>query len=135
MRRAMTPEVRRRVMSSIKSERTKPEREVRSALRRRGVRYSTHLKTLPGRPDIVVRQKRLAIFVHGCLWHLHEGCPLKRVPKSRPEYWPAKLARNTERDMRNFSELLRNGWTVAVVWECETADPAALAARLDQIFA
>lgn len=94
-----------------------------------------HAKELPGRPDVVIRSRKIAIFVHGCLWHLHEGCRLARVPKSRPDYWPAKLARNKVRDERDTETLRKRGWTVEVVWECETADPQRLQARLAQLLA
>ena len=78
----------------------------------------------------MMRPARKAVFVHGCLWHLHEGCSLARVPTSRPDYWPEKLARNRERDRRNLEELRRRGWSVMVIWECETKDQRALERRL-----
>jgi DNA mismatch endonuclease (patch repair protein) len=120
-------------MRSIKATNTKPELVVRRALWHLGGRYRLHAKDLPGRPDIALRARRIAIFVHGCLWHLHEGCRLARVPKSRPEYWPAKLARNKARDQRAADELRRLGWTVEVIWECETADSGRLERRLRQV--
>jgi DNA mismatch endonuclease (patch repair protein) len=95
-----------------------------------GYRYRLHVSDLAGRPDIVMRARRLVIFVHGCLWHLHDNCALVRVPRSRPGYWPAKLARNRARDARNVAELERGGWRVVVIWECETRNPELLASRL-----
>lgn len=129
-RRAMTPDERRTRMAAIHREHTKPELVVRRALWRLGARYRLHAKELPGRPDVVMRPARKAVFVHGCLWHLHEGCPLTRVPRSRPDYWPAKLERNKNRDRGNLEELRRLGWSVEVVWECETRDQGALERRL-----
>jgi DNA mismatch endonuclease Vsr len=128
--RAMSTDERHTRMAAIRRENTKPELTVRGALWRLGARYRLHAAELPGKPDIVVRRARKAIFVHGCLWHLHEGCPLARVPTSRPEYWPAKLARNKERDRRNLEELRRLGWSVEIVWECETKDQKELERRL-----
>jgi DNA mismatch endonuclease Vsr len=122
-------------MGTIRGQHTKPEMRVRRALWARGLRYRLHARDLPGRPDLVMRGRQLAIFVHGCLWHLHQGCKLARVPKSRPDYWPAKLARNQARDKRNVEELLSLGWSVEWIWECETADPQRLQSRLDQILA
>lgn len=122
-------------MAGIGSKDTAPEIRVRRALWGRGVRYRLHAGDLPGRPDIVIRSKRVAIFVHGCLWHLHEGCRLVRIPRSKPGYWPAKLAGNKARDVRNSQALRDLGWTVHVVWECETADPARLATRIAQLLA
>ena len=122
-------------MASIRSRHTKPELRVRRALWAKGVRYRLHAGELPGRPDVVIRSRKLAVFVHGCLWHLHEGCKLVRVPKSRPEYWPAKLAKNKARDKRHADELKKLGWSVEVIWECETADPERLQARVAQLLA
>lgn len=117
-------------MASIKSANTKPELAVRRILWDLGYRYRLHVSGLAGRPDIVMRARRLVIFVHGCLWHLHDSCALVRVPQSRPHYWPGKLARNKARDARNVSELERDGWRVVVIWECETRNPDLLASRL-----
>ena len=128
--RTLPPVERTRVMRSIRSTNTKPELIVRRALWALGVRYRLHSGDLPGRPDIVMRSRRLAILVHGCLWHLHEGCKLARVPKSRPDYWPRKLQGNQERDRRNLTELRGLGWTPEVVWECETRDTQRLRERL-----
>jgi len=134
MRRVISPDDRRAMMASIRSTNTKPELAVRRALTRLGLRYRLHAIDLPGHPDVVMRRRRSVIFVHGCLWHLHDGCRLARVPKTRPEYWPAKLERNKQRDRRNQEELICRGWTVIVVWECETADPKKLEDRLRQLF-
>lgn len=125
--------VRAQVMRSIRSKHTRPELVVRHLLWSLGARYRLHADDLPGKPDIVLRRRRLAILVHGCFWHLHEGCRLARMPKSRPEYWPAKLSRNKERDKHNLEALERLGWSTLVVWECETADTQALRARLERM--
>jgi DNA mismatch endonuclease (patch repair protein) len=129
----MSPDRRAAMMASIRHKDTKPELAVRRILWRLGARYRLHAKELPGRPDIVMRPKRVAILVQGCLWHLHEGCKLARIPKSRPDYWPSKLARNKERDQRNLKELGRLGWRAEVIWECETSDSARLERRLSQL--
>ena len=69
---------------------------------------------------MVLPKYRTSIFVNGCFWHMHEGCPkATRVPKSNVEFWTAKLLRNRERDMRQHAELEVDGWNVIVVWECE----------------
>jgi DNA mismatch endonuclease (patch repair protein) len=128
--RTLSPVERTRVMRSIRSTNTKPELIVRQVLWALGGRYRLHSGDLPGRPDIVMRSRRLTILVHGCLWHLHEGCRLARMPKSRPDYWPQKLQGNRERDQRNLIELSRLGWRAEVVWECETRDTEKLRNRL-----
>lgn len=131
--RRISPDTRKRVMSAIKSVDTRPELAVRRILWALGARYRLHIKELPGRPDIVLPRIRTAIFVHGCFWHLHEGCRLARVPRSRPDYWPAKLQGNRLRDSRDQAALRCLGWKVLVIWECETAKKDQLTRRLRQL--
>jgi DNA mismatch endonuclease (patch repair protein) len=87
---------------------------------------------LPGRPDILFCGRRKAIFVHGCFWHLHSksSCKIARIPKSRTEYWLAKLTRNRNRDRRTVKTLRQRGWRVMIIWECETKNPERLASML-----
>lgn len=99
---------------------------LRRALHAAGLRYRLQAKELPGRPDIVFRRAKLAVFVHGCFWHRHSGCAHARLPKSRVEFWTHKLQGNVERDARQIAELEADGWTVMTLWECETRDPVAL---------
>lgn len=124
-----TEEQRRRIMQAVKSRDTGPEMLVRRLLHSMGYRYRLHRRDLPGTPDIAFISRRKAIFVHGCFWHGH-GCPKGRPPKSRLDYWKPKLDGNIERDRRNEEELRSLGWSVLVVWQCETADLDALARRL-----
>ena len=121
----VSPEVRSRIMSSIKGRDTKPEMVVRRFLHANGFRYRLHVKDLPGSPDLIFPSRRLALFVHGCFWHRHSCCADK-LPKTRTEYWKAKFDRNKQRDKRNSEALRELGWTVIVFWECETKDDAAL---------
>jgi DNA mismatch endonuclease (patch repair protein) len=92
---------------------------LQSGLRRLRLRFSKNSRDLPGSPDIVFRASRVAVFVHGCFWHRHKGCPLATTPRSNIGYWRAKFAANLERDRRKLSELRRVGWKVVVVWQCE----------------
>ena len=109
-------------MRAIRSKDTKPEIIVRRALFARGYRYRLHAKDLPGKPDIVFRGRRKVIFVHGCFWHLHPDphCVDSRIPKTRTEYWTQKLRRNVDRDHNHIETLEAAGWTVLVIWACET---------------
>ena len=116
-------------MKAVKSKDTKPEWAVRRLLYAMGYRFRLHRKDLPGTPDIAFIGRRKAIFVHGCFWHQH-GCKKGRPPKSRPEFWEPKLRRNKERDAQKLAELEALGWRALVVWQCETTDTEALAARL-----
>jgi len=106
-------------MSHIRSKDTKPEMAVRSLLHRMGYRFRLHKRDLPGCPDIVLPKYKSVIFVHGCFWHLHEGCRDGTVPKTQHEKWKLKLERNVERDELHYEELQKMGWKVLVVWECE----------------
>lgn len=118
-------------MARVRGKDSGPEWVVRRLLHSMGWRYRLHARDLPGRPDIVVRSRRRAIFVHGCFWHRHEGCRRATMPATRTEFWAAKFAANVERDRRVFEALRTAGWSVLVVWECELRDRDALAARLD----
>lgn len=111
------------VMSRIRSENTAPEMRVRRALWAAGLRYRLHDKRLPGKPDMVFVSRRIVVFVHGCFWHGHEGCPRHRLPKSRVAWWTAKIRRNIERDAEVRAALESAGWTVLVLWECESEIP------------
>jgi DNA mismatch endonuclease (patch repair protein) len=124
-----TPEQRRHIMQSVAQKDTGPELVVRRLLHAFGYRYRLHDKRLPGSPDLVFPTRRKAIFVHGCFWHGH-GCPKGKPPKSRSEYWLPKIRGNQERDLAVSRELVKLGWSVLTVWQCETKDPEALATRL-----
>ena len=131
----MTPEQRHRCMSHIKGSGTKPELKVRRWLWSHGYRYRLNVKSVPGKPDIVLRTYRTAIFVNGCFWHGHgvrleaaqiENSKLKiensaccKIPTSNREFWVAKIRRNQERDQENYKILYENGWHVIVIWECQ----------------
>ena len=130
----MTPETRSRVMRAITKKNTRPERLVRQALHRLGLRFRLHVKGLPGTPDVVLRRHNLAILVHGCFWHQHRGCRHSKLPRTRQEYWLPKLERNVERDRQAQQALRADGWRSAIIWECEARDPARLQRRLQQLF-
>lgn len=105
-------------MRGIKGKNTKPEHRIRKLLHRAGYRYRLHAKELPGRPDLVFRQRRALIFVHGCFWHGHDDCHLFRLPKSRTDFWADKIGANIERDMLQLAKLHDTRWRTAIVWEC-----------------
>jgi DNA mismatch endonuclease (patch repair protein) len=128
----LTPEERSERMGRVRNRDTKPELKVRRLLHRMGYRYRLHARDIPGRPDVVFRKRRKAIFVHGCFWHRHPdpACPLARTPKSRHEFWEAKFAANVARDARVADELSHRGWGVFTVWECQLRDTGDLERRL-----
>lgn len=99
---------------------TKPELAVRHMLRDAGwTGYRCDWKKCAGHPDIAFPGRKIAIFVHGCFWHHHDGCKYATTPKSNVEYWEQKFARNKARDERVTAQLESEGWQVIVIWECE----------------
>lgn len=121
-------------MRAVKSGDTTPELIVRRLVHALGYRYRLHRRDLPGRPDLVFPRLGKAIQVHGCFWHRH-ACPAgQSTPATRLDYWNAKFTRNVDRDRRNLRKLRRLGWSVLVVWECQTrvAKRAALTLRLER---
>lgn len=106
-------------MSRIRSKNTKPEEIVRKYLFSRGLRYRKNDKRYPGHPDIILPKYHTVIFVHGCFWHMHEGCRYFVMPSSNVEFWSKKLNRNKERDAREQAELEEAGWRVLTIWECQ----------------
>jgi len=116
---------RSRMMSGIRGKDTKPEKIFRRAIFAAGFRFRLHRKCLPGTPDIVLPSRKVAIFVHGCFWHIHSGCKYAKLPSSRQDFWREKLRRNVERDRQNIDALVGLGWRVFVVWECATKEKGA----------
>lgn len=117
-------------MRRVRSRDTKPEMAVRRMAWALGARYRLHARDLPGTPDIVLRSRRKAIFVHGCFFHLHRCTVRANIPQSRVDYWRPKLLRNRERDRASIAKLRRAGWSVLVVWECELREPERVRSRL-----
>ena len=132
-------------MSHIRSKNTKPERLVRQWLWQHGYRYRLNVRGVPGKPDIVMRKYRTAIFVNGCFWHGHnvkfriqdskfvnENSKCCRIPNTNREFWVNKIRRNQERDQKNYGILCENGWQVIVVWECQLK-PALIEQTMSEV--
>jgi len=113
-------------MSRIRSKDTNPEKKVRSALHRMGYRFRLHSNSLPGCPDIALSKYKAVIFVHGCFWHRHPGCRFAFTPKSNQKYWIEKFHSNVERDKKHREELIKLGWQVLTIWECEVMNGNSL---------
>ena len=122
-------EKRSAVMRRVKGRDTAPELRVRRLLWSLGARYRLNRRDLPGKPDIVLPGRRLAIFVHGCFWHGHDCARGARVPKANRDYWTAKIGRNRTRDASVLGALEAAGWRVETVWECELKDAVSLETR------
>ncbi len=106
-------------MSRIRSKNTGPEMRLRALLRPLGFRMRYNVKTLPGKPDIVIPSIKTVIFVHGCFWHRHPRCRYATTPKTRKAFWQAKFAANVARFAKVRKELRRLGWCVKVIWQCQ----------------
>ena len=113
----VTPAVRSRMMSGIRSKDTRQEVRLRKALHAAGYRYRLHRRDLPGTPDITLTKYRAVVFVHGCFWHGHD-CHLFKWPSTRPEFWATKIEANKQRDLRARLELIDMEWRRLVIWEC-----------------
>lgn len=77
---------RSRMMSCIRGKDTRPEMVIRRGLHKSGFRFRLHDKSMPGKPDLVLKKYNAVIFINGCFWHKHE-CRLFKWPKTRPEFW------------------------------------------------
>jgi len=121
------------IMALVPRHDTKPELAVRRALHRVGIRFRVHRRDLPGTPDIVIPRLRVTIFVHGCFWHGHEGCPKARLPSSRVEFWNGKRLSNTTRDISVATRLASMGWRVLTLWECEMPGTSTFASTIAQL--
>lgn len=127
-----TKEKRSRIMSRVKGRDTKPEILVRSLVHRMGFRFRIHRGDLPGKPDMVLPRHGKIIFVHGCFWHGHKGCPRSKRPKTNMDFWNKKLDMNIKRDKVFQGKLRSRGWKVMVIWQCETQRPEKLLRKFER---
>jgi DNA mismatch endonuclease, patch repair protein len=127
---SLTPKERSEIMARVRSKNSRPEMLVRKIVFALGYRYRLHQKKLPGCPDLVFSGLGKIIFVHGCFWHRHARCALARIPKSRVDFWTAKLEGNRKRDQRNKRALSREGWKVLTIWECQLKNAVRLESRI-----
>jgi DNA mismatch endonuclease (patch repair protein) len=117
-------------MSRVRNTDTAPELLVRRIAHGLGLRFRLRRRDLPGNPDLVLPKYRLAVFVHGCFWHQHPGCRKATIPKTRRDFWSAKLRKNVDRDLQVPIALERAGWRSCIIWECETGNTQLVKERL-----
>ena len=126
-------------MRSVRSKDTKPELALRRAVHARGGRFRIHASDVPGRPDLVVRSRKLAVFVDGDMWHGNPAewrrrgrANLADMFPNRTSWWVAKIERTIARDRAVDRELRDRGWRVLRFWASEImADPSGPA---DEVF-
>jgi DNA mismatch endonuclease (patch repair protein) len=131
---APTSAQRSELMSRVRQSGTSIELIVRKTLRELSIRYEPNQVGLAGRPDVVNRKQKRAVFINGCFWHGHTGCWHGRLPKSNTAFWAHKIAENRRRDRRKRSQLRREGYQVLILWECQLGDKSWLSSRLDRFF-
>ena len=132
--RTRTSPERSAMMAAVRSSGTAPELRVREMLTTAGYPFTVDDRTLPGRPDIVITSCRIAVFVHGCFWHLHRGCARAKLPKQNSVFWKEKLTANVKRDRRVLERLRQLGWQAVVIWQCRVEQGLhRLLKRLDSI--
>ncbi|HSY77701.1 MAG TPA: DNA mismatch endonuclease Vsr [Bacteroidia bacterium] len=129
-----TPAIRSFNMSRIKGKNTRPEMLVRRFLHGWGYRYTLHSNKLPGKPDIVLPKYNIAIFINGCFWHGHNNCRYFVIPKTRTQWWTAKINGNIANDVKKKAALKKLGYKVITIWECQLK-PAKLHATLQRLLA
>jgi DNA mismatch endonuclease (patch repair protein) len=114
------------IMRNVRCRDTSPELTLRKALWACGLRYRLHVRSLPGKPDLVFGKVRLAVFVDGDFWHGnqwrkrgHASLEAQFAGSPKADYWVPKIDRNMRRDKRITAELLTNGWRVLRLWESD----------------
>ena len=128
----VTDPARSALMQRVRQKGTPAEKVVARACRELGLRYRLNVKSLPGSPDLANKTQRWAIFVHGCFWHRHDGCPRATTPKRNARFWQEKFIANRKRDATRIQSLRSVGFRVAIVWECETLNLERLRRRLQR---
>lgn len=126
----LSPDRRSECMRCVRSANTTPELTVRRLVHSLGFRFRLHVKSLPGKPDLVFAGKRKIIMVHGCFWHGHCCRRGRNRPTSNVAYWSEKLERNRKRDRRVNGQLRRLGWRTLQVWECEVRNRSRIAEKI-----
>jgi len=107
------------IMGLVKGKNTKAELLIRKFLHANGYRFRLHVKELPGKPDIVLPKYKTVIMVHGCFWHQHQNCTKSSLPKTNATWWKEKLLKNITVDEKAERALIKQGWKVLTVWQCE----------------
>ena len=119
-------------MARIRATNTGPERRVAKILRLLGFSPELHAFDLPGRPDFVLRDQKIVIFIDGDFWH---GWRFPEWRLKLSEHWEQKIAANRRRDRLNHSRLRRAGWRVVRIWEHQLVrDSEGVQTRLAEVF-
>lgn len=107
------------IMSKIGPKNSTQEIYVAKLLRSMGYRIALRKEDLPGKPDIVLRDRKKVVFVNGCFWHGHKLCSRSSLPQTNRKFWSEKIRKNVKRDKANHRALNRIGWRYLVIWQCK----------------
>lgn len=129
----LTKKQRLKCMSRIRSKNTEPERRIRKLLTAENIKYRLHTSRLPGKPDIVMSAKKIAIFINGCFWHQHKHCKYAVMPKSNINYWKTKLEKNIAKQKEATRQLRKIDWKPIVIWECQVKKQKLLGKIINRI--
>ena len=119
MKKKKQPISRSENMRRIKSKDTTIEILLRKELWKRGLRYRKNVKDIYGKPDIVFKGKKLAVFTDSEFWHGKQLLEGKYIPKTNTEFWVNKITRNIERDKEVNKKLESEGWIILRFWEID----------------
>ncbi len=108
-----------KAMSKIRDRNTKPEISLRKALWALNIKYRINVKSLPGKPDVLMRKHKLAIFVDGEFWHGYNWEEKRNKIKTNTGFWIPKIERNMQRDIENNKKLAELGFIVLRFWDHE----------------
>src|SRR4030067_911400 len=110
----LTKEQRRKTMQAIRSKGTTPERLIMRGLKKRKIYFASHVDSIIGKPDIVFRRKKIAVFIDSDFWHGHPKRCI--MPTTNCDYWTNKIARNRKRDKDVNQKLRQDSWKVIRLW-------------------
>jgi DNA mismatch endonuclease, patch repair protein len=113
----MSVEKRSALMARIRGKNTGPEQVIGKELANQKLRFESHPTDLPGRPDIVFRPSKVAVFIDGDFWH---GWRFPLWQHKLSKKWRDKITANRIRDAKNFRKLRHLGWKVIRIWEHQT---------------
>lgn len=103
-------------MKQVKNKDSRIEIALRKELWTRGLRYQKNVTSIFGKPDLVFKGKKVAVFCDSEFWHGYNWSERKNDFKSHQEFWIPKIERNMQRDIEVTEKLQKQGWTVLRFW-------------------
>ena len=116
----------------LNSKNTKPEIKVQKILKKKGIYFLKHIKSLAGTPDILIPSLKIIIDIKGCFWHQH-GCIHSKLPRTNQIFWINKFERIKIKDIQNLRLNKKKGWNTFDIWECMINDKKRFTEEIDKI--